>query len=381
MILLGAALLLSACGSSARHPVVIGPRPVRIAPPSPTALRFSTAANRRFARDDVRRLLGILELPRGARVVARMPRSAPPSARNDLLGTRFLPGIATTHRIWVVRDPPGRVLRFVQTHAHPRPRPYARFRGRNYGVRFRASGSYQFPPVPGRSWDRWLTADVVPLSDGGTAVIAQAGDAWVHQPRRTLLPRAVRRIDVLSRIGNGAPNVLVYVRRRYDVGSIISLVNGLGLADAERISCAWMLSGGPTVTLRFRAANGKRLARATVADTRGSGRSGPCDPLQLSVRGRSATPLIGSDLLLRLERLLQIDLSPASPREVSNCLLRRHGWRVGRVHGQPPELIVRRDGKRWTITFHLTGRLTVDRHAPRGLERCVSARPRYVIFG
>lgn len=391
-ILLAAALLLSACGSTARHVVSIGPFPrfVAPAPPSPTALRFSTASNRSFAHQDVQKLIRILMLPHGARLVAKVPRGAPSRFRTDLTRPQFVPGTAVTRRIWIVHEPLARVVRFVQTHALPRPRPEARFRGENNGVRLHTTGSYAFPPVPGRVWGRWLNADMIALSGGGTAVIAQAGDAWNHTPRSVLLPRAVKRIDVLSRIGNQPPNVLVHVREPYEVGSIVSLMNGLGLADAEHIVCLADFWGGPTVTLRFRAADGKLLAHATVPDPFGSGSSGPCDPLQLTVHGRKAPPLIGAGLLLRLQQSLDVDLAPPLPRDVQNCLLRRRGWRVqsvthtgmvDRVQTFPSELTATKNGKLWTITFHYTGKVTLDKAGPRGLERCLRAGRRYVIAG
>ncbi|HKU57951.1 MAG TPA: hypothetical protein VJP41_13150 [Gaiellaceae bacterium] len=72
--------------------------------------------------------------------------------------------------------------------------------------------------------------------------------------------------------------MLVHVSRRYDVASIVALFNGLGLSDAERVACALAFGTGPTVTLRFRAASGKLLARATVLDTLGGGGSGLAIP-------------------------------------------------------------------------------------------------------
>jgi hypothetical protein len=389
-ILLVAALLLSACGGSKHYVVTGGPAFVRLTPPSPTALRFSTASNRRFAHQDVQRLMRILVLPHGARLVAKVPRGVPLRFGTELTGRQFLRGIAVAHRIWVVHQPLDRVVRFVQAHAHPRPRPLAHYRGKNNGVRFRAVGSYQFQPVPGRSWERWLNVGMIALSGGRTAVIAQTGDGWNHTPQRVLLPAAVKRIDVVSRIGNRPPNVLVHVRKPYEVGSIVALVNGLGLSDAEHIACALDFVGGPSVTMRFRAANGKLLARATVPDTPGAGISGPCNPLQLTVHSQKAPPLIGADLLLRIRQLLNIDLAPPRPQAVSACLQRRHGWKVqsgihtgmaGRVQHFPPELTATKGGRRWTITFHYSGKVTLSKAAPRGLEHCLQAGQRYVIAG
>jgi hypothetical protein len=200
----------------------------------------------------------------------------------------------------------------------------------------------------------------------------------------------VKRVDVVSRVGNQAPNVLVHVRNRYEVGSIVALVNGLGRSDAEHIACAWDWFGGPSVTLRFRAASGKLLARATVPDASGAGISGPCNPLQLSVHSRKPPPLIGGDLLLRIHQLLNVNLTPPLPREVSACLQHRHGWKVqpgnhtgtaGRVQHLPPELTATKERSRWTITFHYSGKVTLDKAGPRGLEHCLSTGRRYVIAG
>jgi hypothetical protein len=78
--------------------------------------------------------------------------------------------------------------------------------------------------------------------------------------------------------------------------------------------------------------------------------------------------LIGADLLLRLQRMLNIDLAPPLPRDVAACLLDGHGWKV---NSGPSALRATKSGKRWTITFHHTGKVTLDRKGPRELERCV----------
>jgi hypothetical protein len=150
-VVFAAILSLSGSGGPARQVFSIGPLFRPPIPPSPTSLRFSTASNRRFAQEDVKKLIRILVLPRGARLVAKVPRSVPARLRNELTDARFLPGFAVTQRIWIVHQPLDRVVRFVEAHAHPRPRPWARYRGKNNGVRLRRIGSYTFPPVPGRS--------------------------------------------------------------------------------------------------------------------------------------------------------------------------------------------------------------------------------------
>ena len=73
--------------------------------------------------------------------------------------------------------------------------------------------------------------------------------------------------------------------------------------------------GGPTVTFDFHAtAGGALLAQARVIDFRGA--SGPCNPVQFSIRGRRETPLIGGSFLEQVQRLLGVRLNPA-PASVS----------------------------------------------------------------
>ncbi len=359
-------------------PVVGGcgspPRPVA---PSPTALRFSTAANRRFASRDVRKLIRIVVVPSIARPVSQIPQSAPVWLRDQAKGFRRM-GTATTHRIWIVREPLKTVVRFVRANARPRPRPEARYRTGGSRIGSRPSSSYEFPPIPGRSWSRWLNIDMSALPNGSTVVFAQAGDEWNHTPPRSTEIRGhVKRIDIVSRLGMQRPNVLVHVRKAYDVGWIVALTNGLGVVP-HNVGCLLDARfGGRAVTLRFRAADGHVLARATVPDFGGAGTSGPCNPLELTIGSRPAVPLIGADLLLRIQRLLNVDLAPPLPRYVSDCLLRQHGWKIAGAR----TLTASKGGKRWTITFHLTGKVTADKPAPPQLRRCLRAGPRSVIYG
>jgi hypothetical protein len=198
----------------------------------------------------------------------------------------------------------------------------------------------------------------------------------------------VKRIDIVSRSGSRSPNVLVHVRQPYEVGSIVALVNGLGLSNAEHINCL-AAGSGPTVTLRFRAASGQLIARANAPDSLGRGFSGPCNPLQVTAHGRAAPPLIGSDLLLRLQRLLNVDLAPPLPRGVSACLKRQrwkvqsvtHNQMIDRVQHFPAALTATKNGRRWMITFHATGKVTLDKAGPRELDHCLHAGPRNVIYG
>ncbi len=394
LLLVGAAAALAGCAGwppilvTGSGPPVRIPPPVRMQPSSPTEYRFSTAANRRFARRDVQALLRIVVLPPEARLVLKVPKSAPTRFRDDVTGTRFLPGIAVARRIWIVHEPLEKVRRYIQAHAHSRPRPEVPFREAGNGIGAHPVQSIGFQAKPGHSWDRWLNLEMTALTGGGTVVVVQAGDAWVHTPPRSeIIPGATRRIDITSRYGNLRPNVIVHVRNRFDIAWIVARANGLGLANAEHVMCAGLF-GGPTVTLRFSTADGRVLARARVADSLGSGISGPCNPVSLTIRGRMAPPLIGMDILRSIQQLLNIDLAPPQPSSVASCL-RRAGWKAQTVtHNEmlhraqhfPPELTASKNGRRWTITFHSTGKLTVGRKAPHALHRCLRPGP-YVTYG
>jgi hypothetical protein len=373
------AAVLAGCGSGVHSassrdhgPPVRAPKP-----PSPTSLRFSTASNREFARHDTQKLLATVVLPRSARQVAEVPKSAPSWYRTQYSG--HFPGTAIARRIWVVHQPLKQVVRFVRAHARPRPRPLPPYRKPSGRIGSRPSHSYVFQPILGRSWSRWLNVSMLQLPGGATVVSAQAGDSWVRTPpRSTELTAAVKKIDIRSGYAKQRPSVLVHVRNPYEVGSIVAWMNGLGVAPG--FTCfADFWGRGPTVTFTFRAASGKVLARATAF---GAG-PGPCSPLSLTVNGTKAPPLIGPYLFQTIEQHLDVDLSPPTPATVAVCL-RARGWKVQTVlHGGssalgvpvPAELTAAHDGHRWLITFHATGNVTTNGPHQGTIARCLRAGP------
>lgn len=389
-LLLVTGLVLAGCGSAKYTTSLNGPRGItHMRPVSPTSLRFSTASNRDFAHRDVKTLLRIVVLPPSARQVSRAPKDAPDRLRRDFSKPGVASGIAFAHRLWVVDEPVGQVLRYVRAHARPRPRPLAQFRSKTNGVAFRESAFYEFPQTPGRSTWRYLDVQMIPLRGGKTVVFAQAADQWIRlSPASAVLSSKVRRIDIRSSYGGRHANVLVHVRDRFEVARIVARVNGLGRTSA-RVLCLAQFVGGPSVTLTFRAADGAVLASAQVSDPGGSGESGPCNPLQLTVGARKAVPLIGADLVHWLQQDLQIDLAPVTPGGVRSCLA-GGGWKVqsvahnsmvAKVQHFSPELTVARDGHRWLVTFHATGKVTTSPSAPRALARCIRNRPPLVTYG
>lgn len=385
-LLLGIVLLAAGCGSSAHDTASVNGlgRPVGpLKPPSPTALRFSTSSNREFARRDVQKLVRIVVVPRSARRAAEVPKSAPTWFRGELRA--HFPASEVAHRVWVLHEPLKQVVRYVATHERPRPRPEVPYRSprRNLSrIGSRPSLNYVFHPVPGRSWSRWLNVDMLALPDGSTVIVAQAGDSWFRPPPRSAeIPKGVERIDITSRYGHDLPSVRLHVRNAYEVGSIVSWVNGLGVSPSG-FFCLGGYVGGSTVRLKFRAADGAVIAHATVYALPGARFSGSCKPLLLTVSGK-AHALIGSDLLARLEQHLGVDLVPPKPRDVSACLRQvgwkvqtvRHGSLIGKARHFAPQLTASRSGHRWLITFHATGKVTTSHGGAPAIARCLRRSP------
>ena len=366
---LAVAALLAACGSSG-HKAVVSGRPIARLVPSPTSLRFSAASNREFARHDAETLLRIVVVPHAARQVAAVPKSAPAWFRQEL--SHGLSGAAVVHRTWVVDEPLKDVVRFVRTHARSRPRPESPLNRSTSRIGSRPDDSYLFAPVPGRTSSRWLNVAMLALPSGATVITAQAGNSWIKPPPRSAeLPRTVRRIEITSRYYHRRPSVLLHVRDRYDVGSIVAWVNGLGMAP--HVVCfdegfGGVFPYGPVVTLTFRNAEGKVLARATL--DRG------CNPFSLAVDGQKAQLLFVGDLLVRIQRRLNADLAPPLPSDVASCL-RGRGWRVRRV---ADVLTARKGAHPTTITFHATGKVTTAGPSRPEIARCLRSSPRFVYY-
>ncbi len=366
---IAAAALLTACGSSSHVIQSDGPR-LKLVPPSPISLRFSSASNRDFARRDAQELIHIVVVPQSARHVTEVPKSAPGWFREEL--SHNFRGAAVAHRTWVVDEPLKTVVRYVRTHTRPLPRPETGFGKSTSRIGSRPTDNYMFRPIPGRSSARWLNVAMLPLPSGATVVTAQAGDDWIQPPSaRAELPGTVRRIDITSRHSAEPPRVRVHVRDRYDVGSVVAWMNGLGVSP--RVFCAGELIGEPTTTLTFRDARGAVIARATV----GNGLSDHCGALSVVVHGRKAPPLITGDLLLRIQQHLNLDLTPPKPNDVATCLRQRH-WTVSTA---TRGLTARRKGVSLTLTFHLTGKVTSSRHSPPAVARCLRESPHFMYYG
>jgi hypothetical protein len=124
-----------------------------------------------------------------------------------------------------------------------------------------------------------------------------------HSPPANAVLRGARQIDVSSTSGAS--------RRVTDpakVAKIVSWLEALPSARRGLYMCPMIRASSPKVRFVFRAAGGSILARARVLDAF-RGLSGPCNPIELKVRGQRRELLRGGRFLLRVQRLLGVRFS------------------------------------------------------------------------
>jgi hypothetical protein len=119
------------------------------------------------------------------------------------------------------------------------------------------------------------------------------------------VPAGVGTIDVHSPRGSS--------RRVTDpdkVAKIVGWIDRLKKVPPGEYACPAMVVHPRHMTLDFRDAAGRQLARATYRFEFGDRTltSGPCNPIVLTVRGHSERALLGAHFLVRVQRLLGIRL-------------------------------------------------------------------------
>ena len=122
---------------------------------------------------------------------------------------------------------------------------------------------------------------------------------------RERVPAGTRVIDVTS--ARPGRSLSLAVSNPSAVRRIIGLIDALPIVQPGVWSCPLLPAGAPVVKLTFRArADASPLARASQTDYGFD--AGACAPMSFSVRGRVMKPLLGGNLLARLQRLLHVRL-------------------------------------------------------------------------
>ncbi len=156
---------------------------------------------------------------------------------------------------------------------------------------------------------RALTITAVALDGGATGIRVEALETWiVPRPAAEKIPAGVHEIDVTSARQGAAPIVALKVTAPAKVRRITRLLDQLPMVQpGAGYSCpAAPLPPDPIVRFDFLAAVGKpALARAQVADYGHA--LGPCNAISFSIRGHHQRPLVGDNILTKVQRLLGIN--------------------------------------------------------------------------
>lgn len=135
------------------------------------------------------------------------------------------------------------------------------------------------------------------------ALLALAGSAAAAVSRERV-PPGVRRVDIQVGYPGQAPKISLRIGERAQVERIVTLLDGLRTARTGIYNCPDITVAAARASFSFRSADGALVAHASMLDF---GTAGPCDPIQLSIRGRQQRPLVGS-FLSRVQRLLGVRL-------------------------------------------------------------------------
>ena len=256
-------------------------------------------ANRRAARVDARWILSLARLPAGATAASADPA---PDARlkSAALGT---PGgaLVDLHRFYRVAGSPAAALSWLRAHPPARSQPFGSGTVSGPGYRVDAL-AFSLRPND-RESARSLVVSVTAARGGGTALRVDAQVIWiVPRPSTEAVPRGVRfvtatgrSVDILTgRVTTTGP---VDVTTPGKVARIVSLVNGLPLAQPGPIACP--LDTGAGAVLKFYDRQGGPVVAQADA-----GESG-CGLISFWLHGKVEPPLSGGPgLIEHLNRLL-----------------------------------------------------------------------------
>ena len=269
---------------------------VAVAVPVASSAGASASGNLARARTEAARLLSLLQVPPGA-----VELTSAPSALRSPGYDEATPNLVDAHHWWRVHGKATTVLAHV-TARLPRDASLS-ISGSGGSAPVYRMKAFSLPPIPGVLSQRVLAVSVVQVSPSTTVVRTDGEAVWVlPRPRSEQLPARIDEIDISSAaFMTHAPIVSLKVTTAANVAQIVKWVNGMAIAQPGVINCPML--AGPTVTVVFRVAGGRRVARASGMDFDGS--SGACNALALRLRGRSEPPLVG-DLFGRVQRLLGV---------------------------------------------------------------------------
>lgn len=149
---------------------------------------------------------------------------------------------------------------------------------------------------------------VTALPGSATGVLAQAQSDWIvpRQPTERI-PAFAHEVDVTSTPPGGRRLIYLQVTAPRTVRRLVALIDAMPVVQPGVVSCPSLTAtGARVISLGFRRrAGGPLLAQASYFDHPGLlAPSGPCEPVQLSVGGRSDAPLIGGYFVRQAQHVL-----------------------------------------------------------------------------
>jgi hypothetical protein len=274
----------------------------------------SAASNRASAGRDARALLARAVLSAGAVALSGPPSGA--SAIDNPDPQQATPDIADAHAWWRAPGTLASVLAFERAHAPAG----SRFAGSGGGTtpiggsgRSSAVWSYvefAFPAQAGVLASRTLIVKATALGAHSVALRIDAQDVWeIPRSAAERIPAGVHEIDVSRAVPGRPPTLSQSVTDPGKLAGIVKLIDALPIVQPNAIECPMILVNGPTVTFTFRASAGGSVLAAASQNV-AQGPSGVCNPMRLSIHGRSQTPLLGgSTFVAAAGRLLGLTLA------------------------------------------------------------------------
>ena len=274
----------------------------------------SAAANRASAGRDVRTLLARVVLPAGAVRLSGPPRGS--GAIDNPQPQQATPDIVDVHAWWRAPGTLESVVAFEKAHAPAG----SSFAGSGGGTTLVSGGGrsnttwtyveFAFPARAGVLGSRTLIVKATALGAHTTALRVDAEDVWeMPRPAGERIPAGVHDIDISRGVPGRPPTLSQGVTDARKIATIVALIDGLAIVQPGTIVCPMIMINGPTVTFSFRASpGGKVLAQASQIVMPGP--TTACDPMRLSIEGRTQTPLLGaSSFLAAVGRLLGLKLA------------------------------------------------------------------------
>ncbi|MGH2889055.1 MAG: hypothetical protein ACRDNJ_05465 [Solirubrobacteraceae bacterium] len=309
-IALAVGLQAGAGTAAAKHGAARTPAAKRSVARTPAAKRGTAptlSANRAAARFDAARLLSRLMLPSGAARDSGEPAGDGAQLRPLPLLIGAFKSV-TAHAWWTLPGGPNAAVAYIRTHPPAGARLTGTGSGSNGHGQSMRSLDFDWGPVTGVLGVRHLRVTVTALPGGDTGLLAESQSQWiVPRPAGERVPRGVRVVDVQAGPRGDPTKIVRTVTGRAEIHRLIALVDSLEIVQPVEMSCpsltpsaAWEIS----LTFRVRP-GGPALARLDYADYLPRiAPSTECTPVQFAVRGHRGPPLLGGDIVRRLQRIL-----------------------------------------------------------------------------